>query len=929
MTNNSDGKTRIKLPANSKPAESDKTRLSPAKPNTPEATRIQPPRDATRISIDAKRIAARRAQARAARAREEASRMAGNAEQNTLGPDDETRVAGAAAPSNKTRIKPGNPHAVNRNDLSPGSVQGGQKNDDTQLQKTLILGKTDRINTAENSGADYKDQHVLKNRFVLERVLGAGGMGIVYKAKDLLKVEAKDRDPYVAIKVLSEEFKEHPEAFISLQRESRKSQRIAHPNIVNVHDFDRDGDTVFMTMEFLDGHPLDELIRRYKTTGLPTDDAWEIIHGMTLALKHAHEGNIIHSDFKPGNVFVTKSGMTKVFDFGIARAVAQVEHLEGAQQDHTVFDAGNLGALTPAYASLEMLEGKVPDVRDDVYALGCVAYEVLTGQHPYNKVPADEAERQKLKPKRITHIKKFQWQAIEKAIELRRENRLATVAEFEAAITPNLKSSNWVVTGLALLFAAGISSYFLYFAKQPEAPAYSEFDIRNELELKVRIDFYKENINKLIEQANFTDLWQDSIWNDLSNLKLLIPGGDPWIDEKMASVFALYVEQIKQAMTAEKYSYAEQLISAARRYVNDSSELDQFSQKISQQREIAQQKRIEAARLELERKQKLEQERKLQQQKQQQQKLLAEKNAEKNDQFNVGLENVNTLLNCQGSINMRDFEIAIDKLKQLSADRFSQVENEIIGSLAGCIKRIGVSFPERAIDAKKQALKLFNSPLLASIDIKSRDPCDISLAGLGTRGKRAMCKDKLKKSGYGPEMVVIPGNSTIKPFAMTKYEVSVAEFNQFCVATEICTKLSQNDQLPVSGISIGQVNAYLTWLSNQTGKKYRLPSKTEWLHAAKSRSKKLDPNRNCELSTRGFQKGGDLVNYTVGSQNDWGLVNYVGNVQEWVYYSGRKLQVLGGSFLDPMESCTISTAKAHDGSADKATGFRVLREIQE
>jgi len=110
-------------------------------------------------------------------------------------------------------------------------------------------------------------------------------------------------------------------------------------------------------MEFLDGSPLDELINQYKSTGLPTDDVLEIIKGITSALAYAHSEHIIHSDFKPGNVFVTKKGIAKAFDFGIARAVAQVEHMEESPQDQPVFDAGNLGALTPAYASLEMLEG--------------------------------------------------------------------------------------------------------------------------------------------------------------------------------------------------------------------------------------------------------------------------------------------------------------------------------------------------------------------------------------------------------------------------------------------------------------------------------------------------------------------------------------------------------------------------------------------
>ena len=221
---------------------------------------------------------------------------------------------------------------------------------------------------------------LLKNRFVLERVLGAGGMGVVYKAKDLLKVEAQDRDPYVAIKVLGDEFKSHPEAFIALQRESRKTQRIAHPNIVNVHDFDKDGDTVFMTMEYLEGTPLDKLIKQYRGVGLPREQAWQILEGVCAALSHAHEQRLIHSDLKPGNIFVTHSGLAKVFDFGIARAVAKAEQGDVTEvEDKTVFDAGNLGALTPAYASLEMLEGDPPDVRDDIYALGCITYELFAG----------------------------------------------------------------------------------------------------------------------------------------------------------------------------------------------------------------------------------------------------------------------------------------------------------------------------------------------------------------------------------------------------------------------------------------------------------------------------------------------------------------------------------------------------------------------
>lgn len=834
--------------------------------------------------------------------------------------------------SNKTRIQP----PVDKKDAT--RIAPRKAKDKTRIAspaKGQAAG-TDKTRIAPTAGTSIPEEqtlaHMLKERFVLEDVLGTGGMGIVYKARDLLKVEAQDRDPYVAIKVLSDEFKTHPEAFISLQRESRKSQRIAHPNIVNVYDFDRDGDTVFMTMEFLDGDPLDELIARYRSTGLPTDDVWEIVHGMSAALIHAHSEHIIHSDFKPGNVFVTIKGLAKVFDFGIARAVAQVEHLEDNPNDQTLFDAGNLGALTPAYASLEMLEGHEPDVRDDIYALGCVAYEMLTGQHPYNKVPADEAERQGLKPSRITHIKKYQWQAIEKAIAFRREDRLATVAEFESRISPEIKSYNWLITGLALIFAIAITAYFLVFKEPPPGPEFSEFDIRNELELKIRIDLYKEDLTTLLEDATFSTIWQDSVWKDISDLTVLTKGEDAWVDEKKQVIFLLYTEKIRSMLKRNQVNQTEELIENARRYALDESTMDGFAKQLTTLRiRAAERKKLSAKKAADAKKVKQAEQQSAQQQKNLEAAKAEEQETEKQlqaRQFDVALDNLNKQLKCQSNLNMRNFETAINKLKQLDAERYESMEGGFIKSLATCIVQVGKSFPERARDAQKYSQKLFDSTLISSITIKSRDPCDLSLAGLGSRGKRATCKDKLKTAGSGPEMVVIPASNRIKPFAIGRYEVSVIELNHYCKTTSSCPVLKQDSELPVAEIPITLATAYLKWLSQQSSKKYRLPSKAEWLHAAKSRSKTLDPNRNCALSTRGFEKGNNLVKFSLGKQNSWGLVNYVGNVQEWVYGSGRAVEVVGGSFREPMESCTITTSGKHNGAADSHTGFRVLREVE-
>ena len=652
---------------------------------------------------------------------------------------------------------------------------------------------------------------------------------------------------------------------------------------------------------------------------------------MTAALIHAHAGKIIHSDFKPGNVFVTSSGLAKVFDFGIARAVAQVEHLEDNPDDQTLFDAGNLGALTPAYASLEMLQSEEPDVRDDIYALGCVAYEMLTGEHPYNKVPADEAERQGLKPKRISHIKKRQWRAIERAIAFRRENRLASIKEFEEQIIPKHKSSNWLISSLAVLFAAAISVYFLVFKEEPKVAEFSEFDIRNELELKIRIDFLKEDVALLLKDANFSTRWQDAIWKDISDLTILTKAEDSWIDDHRQIIFDLYVDKIESGIRQKKYTQAQSLIENASRYSAENKRLDELSVLIATGIKHEQaRKKIAAKKSTADQQKKIAEQKRRQQQEADKKRLQLEQqeNAKATiQQYDVALENLNNQLKCQASLNMRNFETAVRKLKQLDPARFTGMEKGIINSLAACITQIGNSFPERARSIQAHSLKIFQSSVLSSVIIKSRDPCDASLAGLGSRGKRATCRDKLEKNGSGPELVVIPASSKIEMFALGKYELTVGEFNLYCSTTGSCSVSDQDEQNPVSKIDFSSARGYLKWLSQQTGKRYRLPSKTEWTYAVKSRSKTLDPNRNCALSTRGFEKGGNLVKYSIGKQNSWGLINFVGNVQEWVYGNGNILQAVGGSFREPMESCTIATSKNHSGKADSYTGFRVLREI--
>ncbi|MFK2879385.1 bifunctional serine/threonine-protein kinase/formylglycine-generating enzyme family protein [Rhodanobacter hydrolyticus] len=297
----------------------------------------------------------------------------------------------------------------------------------TGTQGTASSSSFNRSSWEQVAGAESAEfasvGMLLKGRFLLEREIGRGGMGVVFLARDERKVEARDRDPYVAVKVLNDEFRRHPDSLIALQRESRRAQLLAHDNIVRVYDFDKDRTIVYMTMEYIDGTDLRTLIRERAFNGMPLAQARPLIEGMGWALKRAHAAGIVHSDFKPGNVMVTRNGVPKVFDFGIARAG---KHLNEATGEETVFDAGTLGALTPAYASLEMIQGKEPTPSDDIYALGCVTFELLTGKHPFDKQSAEVALKEGRKPPPVPGLTRRQYKTLCDAVAFHTEDRLQT-----------------------------------------------------------------------------------------------------------------------------------------------------------------------------------------------------------------------------------------------------------------------------------------------------------------------------------------------------------------------------------------------------------------------------------------------------------------------------------------------------------------------
>ncbi|MET4696846.1 protein kinase domain-containing protein [Endozoicomonas lisbonensis] len=814
-----------------------------------------------------------------------------------------------------------------------------------QDEATIIAGAAG--NPPSGQSTPTNTRKLINNRFQLETLLGSGGMGSVYKAIDQRKVEARDRDPYVALKLLNEDFKQHPDAFISLQRESRKSQNLAHPNIVTVYDFDRDGDMVFMTMEYMEGHPLDELIKRQAGIGFEDDQAVNILRDISRAMGHAHSKNIIHSDFKPGNIFVTHKGTAKVFDFGIARAVS-ASGVEGTPEgDKTVFDAGSLSALTPAYASYEMLKGEEPSTSDDVYALACVAYELFAGKHPFNKTPADKAFEQQLKPEKIKRLSQRQWKALEQALAFKRDQRTQTVPDFEKAFFCQSKLP--VYGAVASLILATVAAFiYQYTTQEAEQEVLREtlteelqVDLRANIELEMQQKSALEALNKALEQPPGDALNGafDSTLNQLiGRYQALVPEDNDSIVHARQRAMGIYLQAAAEATQTGRLDDAEAFLKKAADWRTDASEYSRESSLLANAREEVERERqrqrlaaeeearqqAEALRLQQEKlaQEKRERDARLARDEALRQKALAEE--KRQQQIKAAIASVNNNLTCNSKLDINGkLAASLNHLETLSPSDHNTLTRTTIDSLTSCIRRAGVKNPKTAARFQSDALTLF--PDATSIQSIKIDFCAHLAPGSGKKGQRYYCQDKLASGGNSPTLVV--GRSEQEKLAVTRYEITVGDFNQYCRQTGQCTTLKAEADLPAHNITIDQANGYARWLSQETGYHYRLPSHKEWLSLTSPQSNGSDPDRNCYLKFGNLHKGLSLVKAATGKQNDNGLINHVGNVQEWVFDSNGELVAAGGSRKDPLKRCLVTTRSKHSGQPDEYTGFRLIRTV--
>ncbi len=256
----------------------------------------------------------------------------------------------------------------------------------------------------------------LRGRYRILREIGRGGLGTVYEAVDEFRV-GDPEDQRVALKVLHPAVSARPDMLSALVREFQHVQRLSHPNIVRVHEFDRDGGIAFFTMELLHGLTLDRLLVARRRTALERRHALAIVRDIGAALAHAHANRIVHGDINLHNVFVTEDGSVRVLDFGSSSQLrAEPWISEPDSPERTRF-------ATPQYASCELLEGGVAEVRDDMFAFACVAYVLFTGRHPYGERTAQQARTLGLRPRRPAELDRGQWRSLRDGLSLRRDSR--------------------------------------------------------------------------------------------------------------------------------------------------------------------------------------------------------------------------------------------------------------------------------------------------------------------------------------------------------------------------------------------------------------------------------------------------------------------------------------------------------------------------
>lgn len=326
---------------------------------------------------------------------------------------------------------------------------------------------------------------VLSGRYEIIELASEGGMAMVYKAR------CRMLDRIVAVKILKDEYSSDLNFVQKFKTEGLAAAQLSHPNIVNIFDVGQEEDIYYIVMEFIEGETLKEYIQR--EAPLPVEQAITIATMICDGLQHAHEKGIIHRDIKPNNIIITETGIVKVADFGIAKAISK----------KTITYGGNIVGSVH-YIAPEQARGEPVTRTTDIYSLGCVLYEMLTGKMPFDAespitVALKHIHDDPVPPRSFnSEIPKALEAVVLRAMAKNPVQRFASANDLRSALLPycrpvaadfgndgyragtprktkgkrRLKKSTWIIIGIAIL---GLLSGFFFmssglFGKEVEVP---------------------------------------------------------------------------------------------------------------------------------------------------------------------------------------------------------------------------------------------------------------------------------------------------------------------------------------------------------------------------------------------------------------------------------------------------------------------------
>ncbi|MFL0797283.1 MAG: SUMF1/EgtB/PvdO family nonheme iron enzyme [Cellvibrionaceae bacterium] len=777
----------------------------------------------------------------------------------------------------------------------------------SHVGSSLSQSKFDDLPNAQARHSQFEEQaktqlnlkpgDVLANRYEIKEQIGAGGMGAVFQATD------RTRQQDIAIKVMLPSLVNNERAKSRFMDEARLSSQLSHPNIVNVFDVQQEGEFVFLTMELLHGQDLRSLMetRKLSRQAFSEEEAKNIVFALTEALGHAHK-QTVHRDIKPENVWVDEEGDVKLMDFGIARVMSNSQRTQSGVVSGTAY-----------YMAPEQLKGtsKV-DGRADIYALGVMLYELLSGDVPAGRIKPIRELRPDLS-KGFAH-------AIDQSLEPNPDDRYSDIHDFTEALQKKkggaglnlninrgaLAMAAMLIVGLLLMggiWQSGLIDTDKLFISKEEIAQKKAVSAKLAGEIKTlqkRLDTGKRTLDSDVRDAqrnSSADLAALEYWQRTTEDAIFEGSTLVELEGQLAMAQTLLrdesFEQAQQHFTTVKTGY--------KTLYNNFQAGEQLHAL--------------------------------------QQNAEAEYNAWAKLKRNYGVSNLSAERKAQDLENQAKQQERTGELAQAThswkdtIEAWQAAQNSVGDEVAAIADR-------RAKDkARKAAL------------LKRITPQMVSIPG----GSFMMGSNE-----YSDEKPV--HRVQISPFKMGKYEITWAQY-QPCIDEGACLNNDGDGgdkgwgkgNRPMINVSWNDITQhYIPWLNRKTGKRFRLPTEAEWEYAARagSTSKYSWGNSiDCSKARYGYYSdecGKQKSTDPVGSfaPNTFGLYDMHGNVWEWVQdcwndnYSGApsngsawesgdcaKRVLRGGSwFYFPHDLRSAFRNLGSAGNRDYSVGFRLVQD---